>query len=97
MTPIIRDVKCVPVPEVIDLDRSPANQVVKLLRRVDEFSLSTRALKALDARRLTLIGDLVQVNVNLLYKQANVGRKTLEEVASFIGSMGFEPHTAIEG
>ena len=60
-----------------------------LFRNVDELELSVRASNCLKTANIRTIADLVQKTESELLKTKNFGKKSLNEIKTILGEMGF--------
>ena len=72
-------------PAITSFDDLP----VELLLKMSNFALSVRARRCLEKQGIDRVGDLVTLSEIDLLRAKNCGRKTLKEIRSAIGSLGF--------
>lgn len=85
-----------------EIESSPSpiddkNYLVKLIRKVEELSLSVRSSNCLRTLNIIYIGDLVTQKRSELLKNRNLGRKSLAEIERKLADLGLRLNTEIKG
>jgi DNA-directed RNA polymerase alpha subunit len=89
--------KSPPETKAIALESASLDIQCKLSIRLSRCNVSVRARGLFKRKRLTYLGDLVQLSFLDLRKVDNAGRRTLNELADLASSHGFELGTPIIG
>ena len=70
--------------------KKPAKEAVDtfLQTRIEELDISVRAENCLQSVGIKTVADILKFSKKDLFKQYNVGKKTIREIDNFLGEMG---------